>query len=273
MLKMRMRERAGFTAIDFLAVVFIVVVILGLALPLFVKARKADALMTTKEYMRECATAVNRAHDQNKTIPPYFGIYGGWKEPLTFHAHLWPFLREMGGIYDENPITGNAVVPLYLSGLDPTRTNDGAGAANYAVNLRLSFDKGGTGVLSSPENPIKLKWGQVQDGTSNTLLFATKYQVCGANGGSMWLDPGNNALQSPLAATFGASMDHFQKAPTQAACHPTAGTAVSFNRDELIVVFCDASVNVVKAGVSPAIWISLHTYAAGDNPYYDGAPD
>jgi hypothetical protein len=214
--------------------------------------------------MRKCANAANGAHDTYKTIPPYFGIYGGWKEPLTFHAHLLPFLGDMGDVYRENPINGKAIVPVFLSGLDPTRTNAGAGAANYAFNLRLSYDKGGNGVLSSPENPIKLKWAQVHDGTSQTMLFATKYQVCGANGGSMWLDPGNNGLHSPLAATFGASMDYWQNAPTQAECDPTAGTAVSFNSDKLIVVFCDASTHVVKLDASLEIWKSLHTYAGGD---------
>ena len=210
--------------------------------------------------MRQCATAVNMAHDAHKTIPPFFGPYGG-KSNGTFHFHLLPFV-ERQDLY----ISGdaNGIVIPFLSTEDQTSINNGAGAANLAVNLRLFYTDGGLGELKMGEKPIYLKWGQVTDGTSNTLLFSTKYQQCGANGGSLWLDPLNNARNSPTAATFGASMAIWQAAPTKEACDPSAGTAVSFKSNFIAIVFCDSSVLAFSESNNLNIWQALHTYGCGD---------
>ncbi len=108
------------------------------------------------------------------------------------------------------------------------------------------------------------------DGLSVTLLFATKYHHCGPNGGSLWAD--TNALSSPNAATFGASMALWQPAPTQAACNPTSGTAVSFNVQSIQVAMCDASVRSVGSGISSATWQAVHTPGGADvaGPDWEG---
>jgi hypothetical protein len=101
------------------------------------------------------------------------------------------------------------------------------------------------------------------DGTSNTLLLATKYMVC-ANGGSFWADPNGNAQNSPTAAHFGFSMAKWQVAPTQAQCNPLQGTAVSFGPQNIQVALCDASVRSVAVNISPATWAAVHTPGAND---------
>ena len=74
------------------------------------------------------------AHDEYKKFPPYFGMYGNNDTPLTFHAHLLPFVHQTA-LYDN--LVAGAVVPVYCSPMDQTQTADGAGAANFPVNLRL----------------------------------------------------------------------------------------------------------------------------------------
>jgi hypothetical protein len=148
--------------------------------------------------------------------------------------------------------------------VDPTFDSGGAGGCNFPVNLRLFYTEGGLGTLSRPDNPIYPRMpNSFPDGTSYTLLFATKYMVCG-NGGSLWDDPGHNALDSPTAATFGASMGLWQVAPTKKKCDPLQGTAVSFTPNSIQVAMCDTSVRSVSINISPATWQAVHTPGAND---------
>jgi len=214
-----------------------------------------------------CAKAVHLAHDKYKKYPPYFGTYGGKKTPFVFHVHLLPYV-DMNPLYVDPE--AKAIVPDFLSSFDPSQTQNGAGATNFPVNLRLYYtsgpvaesvltQEGGNPTLAFPRMPDSFK-----DGVSNTLLFATKYMNCGAKGGSMWMDPGNNAVGSPKAATFGASMALWQQAPSVADCDPIAGTAVSFTKDRILVALCDASTRTVSPRISPATWQAVHTPSAGD---------
>ncbi|HYV38465.1 MAG TPA: hypothetical protein VE988_22465 [Gemmataceae bacterium] len=263
MVKRKEPARAGFSRRDALALIGGFVLVIGLlAVAVMAVQKPSDqnwSSTANKNNLRQLANAVIYSHDQNKTISPYFGMYGG-KLTGTFHYHLLPFIENTPVWNAPDP---NAVITPFLASNDPTLRNPPAGATNYVVNMRLFYSEGGLGELQEGPKLIKLKWGQVIDGTSQTLLFATKYHTCG-NGGSLWYDPAHNSPNSPTAATFGVSMNLWQRAPTQAACDPLAGTAVSFNPDYMLVVFCDASVHTVSTSISPATWQALHTYAGKD---------
>jgi hypothetical protein len=242
----------------------VVATLVGLLVPVVQKVREAANRTQTLNNLSQCAKATHLAHDLYKKFPPYFGVYGPPEEKraMSFHTHLLPFVDQMA-LYQQPTPNPNAPVPAFLSTMDPTHTGGGAGAANFPVNLRLYYTHGGMGELSSGDKLIYPKLGGMPDGTSNTLLFATKYHHCGANGGSFWAD--SNALDSPTAATFGKSMSLWQKAPPQATCDPLAGTAVSFTVQTIQVAMCDGSVRNVSFNVSPATWQAAHTYGAADN--------
>ena len=132
--------------------------------------------------------------------------------------------------------------------MDPTQSNKGEPARELPRQFTALLHAGRTWQAECRHNLIYPKMpGTFADGTSNTLLYATKYQNCGKIGGSMWAD--TNAANSPTAATFGVSMALWQKAPGQAACDPTAGTAVSFTAQTIQVAMCDASVRSVAASL------------------------
>ena len=101
-----------------------------------------------------------------------------------------------------------------------------------------------------------------------TLLFATKYMNCG-NGGSRWMDPGDNGPTSLTAATFGSSFGLWQAAPAREKCLPAEGTAQSFTTQAIQVAMCDASVRSVSVGISQATWQAVHTPGADDEPGKD----
>jgi hypothetical protein len=212
----------------------------------------------TMNNLSQCAKAAHLAHDNIGKFPPYYGTYAG--KTGSYHTHLLPYV-DMVSLYNREPLNTEAMVPAYLSYLDPTW--DGAGTTNFPVNLRLFFDGGGLGTLSPPNDPIYPRMPQSfqQDGTSNTLLYATKYQHCGEIGGSLWAD--SNSPDSPTAATFGFSMGLWQRAPTRAACNPTAGTAVSFFPDRIHAAFCDATVRIVSDDISAVTWQEWHTPNGG----------
>jgi hypothetical protein len=259
----KMRRRAGFAFRDLLVVVFLISIAIALLLSATPKIRDDGARTVTFMNLSQCAKAVHLAHDINKKYPPYYGTYGEKKGSFTFHVNLLPFVDQVQ-LYMQDPPCGTASVPPYLSTMDPTGANDGA--CNFVVNLRLYYTDGGLGTLSTGADLIypRMPKSFAKDGTENTLLFATKYSHCGDNGGSMWMDPGNNFIGSPMAATFGASMQLWHAAPTQAQCDPTAGTAVSFDPNFMLVAMCDASVRSVGRGISQATWQAAHTPNAGD---------
>ncbi len=256
------RKSDGFTVIELMVVVVIVGLSTGLVLPAIQQARgKADEI-TSINNIKNCAIAVHNAQDQFGKFPTYYGTYGGKKTPASFHTHLLPFL-DQGPLYAQEKPDPKAVVPAFLSPMDPTHLDKGAGAANYPVNLRIFYTGGGTVALSPPTALIYPKMpGSFPDGVSNTLLFATKYMKCGREGGSMWAD--TNAVDSITAATFGASMGLWQSAPKREACDPKAGTAVSFSDKSILVALCDGSVRSVGVGLSAATWQAVHTPGAGD---------
>jgi hypothetical protein len=258
------RGRPGFALRDLLVLLAVMLTMLGGVSCMAQRVRTPSRRTTTMNHMSQCAHAALIGHDQFKTFPPYFGPYGSKEESFTFHVHLLPYL-DQATLYAKPAPTGT--VDLYLSDLDLTQTANGANGCNFPVNLRLYYDQGGLGALTSLENKnlIYPKMpGSFPDGVSTTLLFATKYMNCGANGGSRWLDPGNNGLNSLTAATFGASMGLWQAAPSRDKCDPSAGTAQSLVAQGIYVAMCDASVRSISVGLSQATWQAAHTPGGND---------
>jgi prepilin-type N-terminal cleavage/methylation domain-containing protein len=263
------RRRIGFTLIELLVVIAIIAILIGLLVPAVQRVREAAARTATMNNLSQCAKAVHLCHDQFNKYPPYYGIYGAKTTALTFHTHVLPFV-DQGPLYN-NP-TPAGVVPAYLSTMDPTQTSGGANACNFPVNLRLYYTNGGVGNLATLTAMIYPKMpGTFQDGVSQTLLFATKYMNCNTNGGSWWLDPNQNSLTSPTAATFGggtAFQQLWQPGPTQSQCQNN-GTAVSFTVQAIQVAMCDASVRSASTGIHATTWQAVQTPGNGDSPGAD----
>jgi prepilin-type N-terminal cleavage/methylation domain-containing protein len=284
MSKARVRTRSGFTLIELLVVIAIIAILIGLLVPAVQKVRDAAARTQTSNNLGQCGKATHMSHDQFKKMPPYYGLYGGIT--TTFQVHILPFI-EQGPLYNviktngpgsvnANAALATAIVPPYLSPQDFTQTNNGVRATNMSVNAFLFYNPGTlTGVLSTTIYPRMP--GTFQDGTSNTVLFATNYMVCGTGANTtqaantiVYFDNGTvggSAIPGAMNGVTGvggyiSSSAGWQPAPIQTAC--LLGSGQGFQSQGIQVCLGDASVRTVGSDVSPASWAAALTPAGGE---------
>jgi prepilin-type N-terminal cleavage/methylation domain-containing protein len=262
----------GFTLVELLVVIAIIAVLIGLLLPAVQKVREAAARASDLNNLRQCGIATHHANDANGQMPPLIGIRytassGNVTEWLlvSYWVLLTPFL-EQSAVFDNVSAANNswADVPIktYAMQNDPTAPSGfGAGGypvGNFAANAQVFGLPvvGGNGVADNGANLDR----SFPDGTSNTLLFATKAGTCGA-GGSMYpvIDLAGYNASVTSAAFFGQLLPDasgngipFQVSPTVSACNPDLPQ--TFYASGILVGLADGSARMVSSSISPLTW-------------------
>jgi prepilin-type N-terminal cleavage/methylation domain-containing protein len=266
MSKTRVRERSGFTLIELLVVIAIIAILIGLLVPAVQKVRDAAARTQTSNNLKQCTLGTHGAHDQFKYYPPLWGPYGqiGLASAVpptggaTFFVHLLPYV-EQGPLYNQIYNAGGAIVttfvtagnaaavivPPYLAPPDYTQINNGAGAVNFAVNIRLwqtaglSSNCGTAGGAafattmiawngSAPAVKVRMPATFNPDGTSNTMIFATKLMVCNTTAGVAGQSIYVNSPNASFATTTNSPYFGFNSnAGTYASGSVTGGTCAN----------------------------------------------
>jgi prepilin-type N-terminal cleavage/methylation domain-containing protein len=296
----RGRKRIGFTLIELLVVIAIIAILIGLLLPAVQKVREAAARTQTRNNLKQVALTLHSCHDTYKRFPPAWGPFPppGPTVAITsvvdgsIHFWLLPFL-EGDNVFKlmntapaktvwTNAIVYSQVIPPYVAPSDFT-TSDGTvtlgtatwGAGSIAANARVF---GGLASTATPQRfDNKARMATLADGTSNVIVFATRYAACGSSpGGSAWAG-GNttasvaNFMQSgaffggdindqPVTATYTNTLGvPFQVAPLQTggtgatACNPVY-YAHSYSTGGIQVALGDGSVRDVSPSISMATW-------------------
>lgn len=262
---------------ELLVVVAILAVLIALLVPARRNVREAAARTQIINNLKQVSLAIHSYHDVHRRLPSATDVYSpGLGTGFTLSIQLLPYV-EQGPLYTQwtggNAAT-TAVIPPYLVPLDSS-TTDGRRVQNFAGNVRVFTDIGIRTAFSDPVSGLGAATGTCtfglqsacSDGTSNTILFATRYANNGSASGNGLVNC--SAYDAPLgednSAFFGvvpmtetasaASSAGWQLAPSlsQANCHFGA-VAHSFGTGGLQIGLGDGSVRTLSPNTSAHTW-------------------
>ena len=269
--------RRGFTLFQLLVLLALLAMLLTLLPPAVAKARQAAGRAECAKNLHQLGVAmINRAGLYQGRMPP---MIGGTGEPVmqfgTLHFHLLPYL-ELDKLFKSSRVKEDGPWVVWGNGVNakPVRVfvcPDDASAppgnvfenrlatTSYAANF-LAF--GATGDRVSYE-PVSLQGealfpGSFTDGTSCTIIFTERYQVC--NGvPTGWGYYGAN-YSAPMFAYY--SKSRFQLTPTAADCNPALPQ--SPHPAGIQVCLADSGVRTVSDKISVQTWWAACTPSGGE---------
>jgi prepilin-type N-terminal cleavage/methylation domain-containing protein len=265
------RKPAGFSMIELLVVLAILAFLLALLVPAVQKIREAAARTQTMNDLKQMALGTLNCADVNRgRLPPAFGKYVNPKDPaLPLHVWIMPYIEQdnLYRQYLQGQSPDEEVVGVFASRSDPSRVDPPKGVQNYAANLRVFSVKGLKTQWNAPlpalgkEEPGQTRFpADFVDGTSQTVIFGTRYGRCGDGGSRYASAPNTNTAaffgQNP-AKVKAASADMtatFLLHPAANQCRPTPLMGHAFSVQGIEVAIADGSVRTVSARVSPQTW-------------------
>jgi hypothetical protein len=260
--------------VELIVVIAMATIMLGLFLVKVHAARAAQARQDAANNLKQMVLACHNHNDTHAKLPPAFDKFGTVDVPASVHVHLLPYL-EQDALYRSyikqkgKGETDKMKIDVFLASDDPSTTPaKQKGVQNFAASLR-SFSAKGQKTRHDGDMPAlgETEPGEARvpatftDGTSNTILFATKYGHCGENGGSWYA----SAPNTNKAAFFGQNAAKvkadpadktatFQLRPEGKDCCTSPLMAQSFTKKGLVVALCDGSTRTISPNLSPETW-------------------
>ena len=182
-----LKKHSGFTLIELLVVIAIIAILIAILVPAVQKIREAAARTQMINNLKQLCLATHSAHDNYRKLPPATGRYGQATGVFSLSVHILPFIEQMP-LYQTamagGPMPTTVVIPPFIAPLDSS-TSDWVRVQNFAANVRVFSDLGfisiGSNVDLSADSGIcsGTMSNRFTDGTSQTMLFATRYAAHG----------------------------------------------------------------------------------------------
>jgi prepilin-type processing-associated H-X9-DG protein len=258
-----------------LVVLAILALLIGLALPAIQKVRQAAARVQCTNNIKQIVLAFHNSVDtQAGKMPPLAGFFPETKEAEnngfgTILFHLLPYLEQdnlykashddatklysvwNGGTYSRLiktfvcPVDSSNPGPLFEGWLATT---------NYAANFEVFGDAQAENRLQG----VHKFPAAIPDGTSNTIFFAERYQMC--NGEPTGWGYTGDTVRAPGYGINGPVF--FQVTPAPKDCEP--GMPQSPHSGGINAGLGDGSVRFVSAYISWETWRSATTPNGGE---------
>ncbi|MBX9679606.1 MAG: DUF1559 domain-containing protein [Gemmataceae bacterium] len=248
--------------------------VLLMLVPAVSNVRASAARMQELNNIKQMSLAVHGYNDVYKKMPDAYSNRGRQIADQQEHClfvQLLPYMEQQPLFQQPHLLPrgqnerGAATVPMYLSPHEAAK--DTNGRINFAGNIRVFSDKGAMAQVGAAD-PLEAKMEnqlalhRIQDGTSNTACFATRFGECGHPSIATLFDgmrpntPGSpffGAGTHSVAADDAAAADRtFQLLPITANCQPNASIyGHAFTRQGLAVGLCDGSTRVISPSISP----------------------
>ncbi len=248
--------RPGWSLVELLIVLALLGFLAGLLLPAVLYARQQNDRRLCENRLKQLAIAIHNINDVYRKIPPVVGAFPTPQQPGTLFFAVLPFIEEadlyrkgsqqlqggQAGLLDIGAY--GEVVQTYLNPADktgpPEHRSRGLATTGFAANA-LVF-----GLGRSQGNLIT----RMPDGTSNTLMFAERYESCNGQP-NLW---GYNAVYywAPMFAHY--SLDRFQVRPDPNSKECDPRLAQTSFASGLSVGVGDGSTRVLGPNLSARTW-------------------
>jgi prepilin-type N-terminal cleavage/methylation domain-containing protein len=302
------RRVRGFTLIELLVVIAIIAILIGLLLPAVQKVRESAARIQSTNNLKQMGLAMHNMNDTNGVLPLPTGSYPHANTPDTNYkgnptwvgtVQYWmlPYIEQQNTYLAQSRLHPDSwwcgyTIKTFTNPADPSAPASGYPdsstpryGSSYAPNEAV-FANGMTITTDYPLwragkiNPVARIPATFQDGTSNTIVFAEKYQVCGPSPsrvaafyyGETCLSCGSpsrwpfscNRLGSPHSVGSPPMFYSSTIVPGQPLAVPPQNKPSPYNCNPcmlqgphpsgILVGLGDGSVRLVSTGISPRTW-------------------
>jgi type II secretory pathway pseudopilin PulG len=252
------RRRPGFTPVELVVVLALILIGLAFLAPILARIRSMAGQTQSLNNLKQLGLASHGYIDTHRKLPPAVGSAAP-NEPdklSTAHYCLLPFVEQFaifnnsGGSPWQN---GAAATPVRLFA-DP---RDASAPSDFVC-------KGWLATTSYPCNWLVFKDGTqkfpaaIPDGTSNTLMFAQRYQMC--NGNPTAWGYADLYYWAPMFAYY--NTEKFQLAPPPADCDPSRPQSIGGS--SILTGFCDGSARAIRSEIRALTWYYLCDPADGN---------